>query len=226
MIPVQRATIAQGGNRASARHGDSPSRRCFQEGTRRHSAPALGMRRIRGGGRREPPEVRSGIGRQPSRIEHGLFRAGFQSDDDAKHRSVAKFELTGANSLRGLKIGLSGNAAPGRIVRRTDIFKDGTKHRRADEVPSAPATVPTETLPKIDRKRLSQLLTDAMSGKAGLLSLVPGRARFSELGKNIASARTYLRFKEEMDAERGDWHARTDKVAHREANAACQASGT
>ncbi len=125
-------------------------------------------------------------------------------------RSVAEFELTGANSLRGPKVGLSGNSTPKKIAPLADVFKDDAKYRRADEEPSAPATKLTETLSKIDKKNLSHLIADAMSGKAGLLSLVPGRALFSELGTDLAEAQSYMRLKESMDAGRGDWHVKTD----------------
>lgn len=63
----------------------------------------------------------------------------------------------------------------------------------------------------------SEWLTDAMGGFGdgtfSSLALVPGRALFSELGKRMVSARSYLRTKEEMDALRNDWHSRADKVA-------------
>ncbi|GGE24354.1 Adenine-specific DNA methylase, N12 class [Gemmobacter megaterium] len=65
---------------------------------------------------------------------------------------------------------------------------------------------------------VSSILTDAMVGKGrdgeyNLLSLVPGRPLFMELGKRLVSARAYLRTKEEMDALRNAWHGRADAVA-------------
>ena len=65
---------------------------------------------------------------------------------------------------------------------------------------------------------VSSILTDAMVGKGdggaySLLSLVPGRPLFMELGKKMVSARAYLRVKEEMDALRNAWHARADTIA-------------
>ena len=68
---------------------------------------------------------------------------------------------------------------------------------------------------KDTREFASSLLTDAMQGRAGLLSLVPGRALFVELGGKLGAAQHYIRLKEEMDALRNDWQARTDKVARR-----------
>lgn len=63
----------------------------------------------------------------------------------------------------------------------------------------------------------SEWLTDAMSGKNGygLLALVPGRGLFSELGKTLISAKSYLRTKEEMDSLRNDWHSLADKTAQK-----------
>ena len=59
----------------------------------------------------------------------------------------------------------------------------------------------------------TDLLTDAMAGKPGMLSLVPGRALFTELGKNIKAAKVYIRMKEEMDALRNEWQARTSETS-------------
>lgn len=66
----------------------------------------------------------------------------------------------------------------------------------------------------------SEWLTDAMAGfgsdeggQYSILSLVPGRALFAELGKTLMSARAYLRTKEEMDALRNAWHSEADKVS-------------
>jgi N12 class adenine-specific DNA methylase len=67
-----------------------------------------------------------------------------------------------------------------------------------------------------ERSIISNILTDLMGGKSpryNLLGLVPGRALFAELGKNLPGAQRYLRLKEDMDAMRSDWHGRTDEVA-------------
>ncbi|WP_245999330.1 PLxRFG domain-containing protein [Paracoccus methylarcula] len=45
------------------------------------------------------------------------------------------------------------------------------------------------------------------------LALVPGRPLFTELGKGLSSAQSYLHEKKAMDAERNDWHGRGDTVA-------------
>lgn len=60
----------------------------------------------------------------------------------------------------------------------------------------------------------SSLLTDAMgkNDKFNVLSLVPGRALFDELGRGLPAAQKYLREKEAMDAWRNDWQARAAKV--------------
>ncbi|WP_444668343.1 PLxRFG domain-containing protein [Cereibacter changlensis] len=62
---------------------------------------------------------------------------------------------------------------------------------------------------------MSGVLTDAMTGAGPLntLALVPGRMLFAELGKNLLSARAYLKGKEDMDALRNEWHGRADAVA-------------
>lgn len=66
-----------------------------------------------------------------------------------------------------------------------------------------------------ERGIIGHILTAAMNGKNGtnLLALVPGRPLFAELGKKLPSAIQYLRNKEEMDALRNQWHAKTDEVA-------------
>lgn len=68
-----------------------------------------------------------------------------------------------------------------------------------------------------ERGLFGRMLTDAMmganSGGLSILSLVPGRPLYTELGKNLQSAGAYMRFKEKMDAMRQDWHAKTDITA-------------
>lgn len=98
---------------------------------------------------------------------------------------------------------------------RAAIFNtdDGTNYHRVDEELSAPSPFMMETLSKIDQKRLLQLLPDAMSGKAGFRSLVPDRSLLPKLGKTLLPSRPVLSSKKEMDAERHNWHARSDEVA-------------
>lgn len=77
-------------------------------------------------------------------------------------------------------------------------------------------------------KRSSSALTDLMGGADetyNLLALVPGRALFEELGKNLPSAKAYLRSKEAMDTLRNDWHAKTDRVAQDWQKAIAQVAG-
>ena len=101
---------------------------------------------------------------------------------------------------RGKWDGANPNILDFRADLLTDKFKGmlGNKHWR-----------------KPDAAFFSSLLTDAMAGKNGydLLSMVPGRALFTELGKNLLSARAYQRGKEKMDTLRQDWHARADVAA-------------
>lgn len=61
----------------------------------------------------------------------------------------------------------------------------------------------------------SDLLTDAMgrSTKWNLLSLVPGRPLFKELGRDLLAAQAYIAHKDEMDAQRSEWHARAADTA-------------
>jgi len=60
----------------------------------------------------------------------------------------------------------------------------------------------------------SSMLTDAMGtgGAINTLALVPGRALFEELGRDLMSAATYLDLKGKMDALRNDWQAKTAAV--------------
>ena len=64
---------------------------------------------------------------------------------------------------------------------------------------------------------VSNLVTDAMAGRGdySALALVPGRPLFAELGKHLMAAKAYLRGKEEMDALRNQWHAKSDEVAQK-----------
>ncbi|ARJ70433.1 PLxRFG domain-containing protein [Paracoccus contaminans] len=61
----------------------------------------------------------------------------------------------------------------------------------------------------------SDLLTDAMgrSTRWNVLSLVPGRPLFKELGRNLLAAQSYIAHKDEMDAQRTAWHARAADTA-------------
>ncbi|SEN87057.1 hypothetical protein SAMN04489859_102010 [Paracoccus alcaliphilus] len=61
---------------------------------------------------------------------------------------------------------------------------------------------------------MSNLLTDAMGRNArfNVLSLVPGRALFTELAKNIPAAQDYIGLKERMDADRNKWQARAAEM--------------
>lgn len=68
--------------------------------------------------------------------------------------------------------------------------------------------------PQAAARLWNSLLTDAMgrNDRFNILSLVPGHPLFSELGKNLPGAQTYLRLKERMDAERNEWQARSATV--------------
>lgn len=67
------------------------------------------------------------------------------------------------------------------------------------------------------KDRVSSYLTDVMGGGVdsgiSLLGTVPGRPLLEELGKRLPALQRYLRFKESMDADRQQWHAKTDTIA-------------
>lgn len=65
-----------------------------------------------------------------------------------------------------------------------------------------------------DAARFLPTMSDIMgkNDRFNILSLVPGRPLFEELGKGVAAAQTYLREKETMDAWRNDWQSRAAKV--------------
>lgn len=87
---------------------------------------------------------------------------------------------------------------------------------REFRMPSMPFARDEAAFDKAERGLVSSLLTDAMGGASrrfNLLGLVPGRALFTELAKDMPSADKYLRLKEKMDATRSEWHGVTDKVA-------------
>lgn len=61
---------------------------------------------------------------------------------------------------------------------------------------------------------MSNLLTDAMGKDArfNALGLVPGRALFTELARNLPAAQDYLALKEKMDAMRNDWQVKSSAM--------------
>jgi len=107
----------------------------------------------------------------------------------------------------GSRLPARGRDASGRFVSEESRFMKS--------LPAMPFAKNDAELDERERGIIGNLLTNAMNGTAGvnLLALVPGRALFSELGRNMPGARAYLRFKEEMDAMRNAWHAKTDEVA-------------
>lgn len=133
---------------------------------------------------------------------------------------------------RGLRLPKDGtaNRRGKKILRHRDVFKaDDRKEQRDMDAPTfAERFNLTDGLMRArgmignmhwrdTPKLFSDMLTDAMgkSDKLNSLALVPGRALFSELGKGLRSAQSYLHEKETMDAERNDWHGRGDKLAKR-----------
>ena len=68
---------------------------------------------------------------------------------------------------------------------------------------------------KDPRGFVSSKISDAMAGNGdySLLALVPGRPLYSELGKRLMAAKSYLSHKEDMDQTRNEWHSRADGVS-------------
>ena len=135
---------------------------------------------------------------------HRYLDGGSRADGDGSRNYViyddARVEIIDREMRPGLTGKGKGKTAADRLMRFWPGDKAGTTKAEFD---------------RNERTFLGNVLTNAMDGKGGvnLLALVPGRALFAELGKNIPSARAYLRHKEEMDAMRNEWHARTDETA-------------
>ncbi|RBO54643.1 hypothetical protein DSD19_04505 [Rhodovulum sp. BSW8] len=93
--------------------------------------------------------------------------------------------------------------------------------RRKGEKPTADwghaPVVQAESIEAGEKSIVSHALTQAMDGIGGLglLSMVPGRPLFTELGRGIPSAKKYLRLKEQMDTLRNELHAESDKIAQK-----------
>ena len=110
----------------------------------------------------------------------------------------------------------------GQIGRRSqDGGPDGTPptgggkmKARRKKGQTGPFPANTRIKAKDERGYMGNLMSMAMQGSAWTtLSLVPGRALLSELGKKMPSLTTYLRLKERMDARRNSLHSELDKVA-------------
>ena len=152
-------------------------------------------------------------------------------------REGSGYKHTGASSLNAPLSGtMSSLRASNRILTPRRVFKDGGPPRpegaREMRFPLArdDASAEAREATVINRavRAGSNTLTDLMGGKSdtyNLLALVPGRALFAELGKELPSARAYLRTKEEMDATRNQWHAKTDEVVRGWQKAISEAGG-
>jgi N12 class adenine-specific DNA methylase len=137
---------------------------------------------------------------------------------------IRSFFMALANALRGR--GFTSTAAIFRGIERGDIAARAMPRDASGQFislaeaamvdMSAEPEATTETaFDRKERKFLSNLLTDAMGGRGrfNLLALVPGRPLFTELGRKMPSALTFLRIKEEMDATRQEWHEASDRLA-------------
>lgn len=133
-----------------------------------------------------------------------------------------------ANALRGR--GFTSAARVFEQMERAELGRRGddgpngpggkAKHkRRSDGEPGFEKgpSVKASTFAKGAAQLMSDALTQAMAGKNGanLLSLVPGRPLFSELGAKLPALQTYLGLKQKMDTLRNHWHAETDQTAQR-----------
>lgn len=137
---------------------------------------------------------------------------------------IRSFVSALANALRGR--GFTDAAAVFRSIERGDIAARATPRdasgqfiSRAEaamvDIAAEPVATTEAAFDRKERKFLSNLLTDAMGGRGrfNLLALVPGRPLFTELGRKMPSALTFLRIKEEMDATRQEWHEASDRLA-------------
>lgn len=105
-----------------------------------------------------------------------------------------------------------------RILQHRDVFKDDDAGGM--EMRALPGTVrgKFDGLIGFNHWRkpgefVSDVLTDAMAnGRWSLLGLVPGRPLFTELGKKLPSAQKFVDSKQQMDAERNEWHVRAAGV--------------
>jgi hypothetical protein len=136
-----------------------------------------------------------------------------------------------ANALRGRGFVDAGRTmdqiASGRIGGRGPDGSGGGRRRGPDrsaddmEMRALPGTVRDKFAPLVGFRNwrnpsewVSSFITDRMvSENASTLALVPGRPLFAEMGKSMLSAKAYLRTKEDMDALRNDWHAKSADVA-------------
>ena len=105
----------------------------------------------------------------------------------------------------------------GKRSRRRDAggrFKGASiRARRAGIAPAAPVPDGSEHWRRDPGNFVSDMLTDAMKGRANLLAIAPLRPLAQEIGRGIPSVQNWLGFKEKMDALRQDWHGITDEVA-------------
>lgn len=153
-------------------------------------------------------------------------------------REGSGYKHTGANSLNAPLSGtMSSLRADRKILTPRRVFKDGVPPQReagAREMrfplarTDAAAEAAEQTVINRAVRAGSNTLTDLMGGKSdtyNLLALVPGRPLFAELGKQLPSAKKYLRTKEEMDALRNQTHAKTDQVVRSWQKAVAEAGG-
>ncbi|WP_299671647.1 PLxRFG domain-containing protein [uncultured Roseobacter sp.] len=135
-------------------------------------------------------------------------------------QKVRQFLEALANALRGNGFvsagGVMQRIADGEVGGRSPDMRSGatgTDLELRNNLENLPTAVKNWRKP--DSAFLSDLMSDAMGGRPGLLSLVPGRPLFEELGKDLPSAQSYLKSKERMDALRNDMQANTAEVVDR-----------
>lgn len=111
--------------------------------------------------------------------------------------------------------GPDGPKGPGGKPNDATPAEPASKEMRLDLLRGRTKAIVGQQWKKTESSYWSDMLTTAMARSGGwnTLALVPGRALFAELGKNLMAAKAYLRGKEEMDALRNQWHARADETA-------------
>lgn len=126
--------------------------------------------------------------------------------DRGLNKAVEVLERVASGEI-GARLPERGRDERGRFISEESRF--------INSMPAVPFAKNEAEVEERERGYIGNLLTNAMNGKAGvnLLALVPGRALFAELGKKLPGAASYLRFKEQMDTLRQEWHSKTDTVA-------------
>lgn len=148
-----------------------------------------------GGGR---PLPQTDSARQP--VKATPFESG------AELRSRIKAATAGAVSDAEIDAAINSEAIK---ARRVFDMPDGS---RAEAVVGRGLRFSQDAATRAQRLTRAAI-TKAMSGDYNLLALVPGRPLIEEMGRGLASAQSYLRFKNQMETDRNLWIQRTQDRA-------------